>query len=125
MKKIITVLAILIITVSFAQNKNARASMEVDGVCLMCKTRIEKASLNTKGVKSAVWNVKTHELKLIYDERKTDVKTIQASILAVGHDTKELKATDEAYATVHPCCKYRDEDVKDDHKGDDELEHQN
>ncbi len=118
MKKIITALVILITTASFAQNKNARASMEVDGVCLMCKTRIEKASLNTKGVKSAVWNVKTHELKLIYDERKTDLKTIQTSILAVGHDTKDMKATDEAYNTVHPCCRYRDNDIVDDHKGE-------
>ncbi|MDD7885520.1 heavy-metal-associated domain-containing protein [Flavivirga sp. 57AJ16] len=115
MKKLIVVLTVLITTGAFAQNKNARASMEVDGVCLMCKTRIEKACLNTKGVKSAVWNVKTHELKLIFDERKTDLKTIQSNILAVGHDTKNLKATDEAYATVHPCCRYRDEAVKDDH----------
>ncbi|MDO5978286.1 heavy-metal-associated domain-containing protein [Flavivirga spongiicola] len=120
MKKLIVVLTVLITTVAFAQNKNARASMEVDGVCLMCKTRIEKASLNTKGVKSAVWNVKTHELKLIFDERKTDLKEIQASIVAVGHDTKVLKATDEAYATVHPCCRYRDEAVKDDHKDGEE-----
>ena len=120
MKKLIVLLTVLITTVAFAQNKNARASMEVDGVCLMCKSRIEKASLNTKGVKSAVWNVKTHELKLIYDERKTDLKTIQNSIVAVGHDTKALKATDEAYATVHPCCKYRDDEVIDDHKGGEE-----
>lgn len=116
MKKLITILTVLITTISFAQNKNARASMEVDGVCLMCKSRIEKASLNTKGVKSAVWDVKTHELKLIFDERKTNLDSIQNSIVAVGHDTKALKATNEAYATVHPCCKYRDEAVKDDHK---------
>ena len=121
MKKLVIVLTVLITTVAFGQNKNARASMEVDGVCLMCKSRIEKASLNTKGVKSAVWNVKTHELKLIFDERKTDLKTIQGSIVAVGHDTKVLKATDEAYATVHPCCRYRDEAVKDDHKDGEEL----
>ncbi|NMH89794.1 heavy-metal-associated domain-containing protein [Flavivirga algicola] len=120
MKKLITVLTIIIATAAFAQNKNARASMEVDGVCLMCKTRIEKACLNTKGVKSAVWNVKTHELKLIFDARKTDLKTIQKSILAVGHDTKELKATDEAYATVHPCCRYRDRDIIDNHKEDED-----
>ncbi len=120
MKKLIIVLTVLITTTVFAQNKNARASMEVDGVCLMCKTRIEKASLNTKGVKSAVWNVKTHELKLIFDERKTNLKTIQENILAVGHDTKEIKATDEAYATVHPCCRYRDRDIIDNHKGDEE-----
>ena len=100
---------------SFAQNKNAKASLEVDGVCLMCKERIEKASVKTKGVKSAVWNVKTHELKLIFDERKTSLETIQKNIVAVGHDTKDLKATEEAYNSVHPCCKYRDEDVKKEH----------
>ncbi len=116
MKKLLVVLTILVSTFTFAQNKNAKASMEVDGICMMCKNRIEKACLTSKGVKSAVWNVKTHELKLIYDERKTDLKTIQKTIAGVGHDTKELKATDEAYASVHPCCKYRDEDVQDDHK---------
>ena len=115
-KKVTLVLTFLITTVTFAQNKNERASLEVDGVCLMCKKRIEKASLNTKGVKSAIWNVESHELKLIFDERKTNLETIQKSIVAVGHDTKTLKATDEAYETVHPCCKYRDEEVQEDHK---------
>ncbi|OUR94377.1 ATPase [Flavobacteriales bacterium 34_180_T64] len=117
MKKIIVVLSVVLISaMSFAQNKNAKATIEVDGVCMMCKARIEKACIKTKGVKSAVWNVKTHELKLIYDERKTDLKTIQASIVAVGHDTKELKATDEAYNSVHACCKYRNDEVKEEHK---------
>ncbi|PIB31535.1 ATPase [Gaetbulibacter sp. 5U11] len=116
MKKLVLVLIMIASTVSFAQDKNKRESLEVDGVCMMCKSRIEKACFKTKGVKSAVWNVDTHELKLIYDENKTDLKTIEQNILAVGHDTKTLKATDEAYSTVHPCCKYRDEEVKDDHK---------
>lgn len=116
MKKVIVMVLMLIGTASFAQNKNAKATLEVDGVCLMCKTRIEKASIKTKGVKHADWNVKTHELKLIFDERKTNLDKIKQNIVAVGHDTKDLKATDEAYNSVHPCCKYRDEDVKDDHK---------
>lgn len=121
MKRIFLMLTLLLTTITFAQNKNAKASMEVDGVCGMCKERIEKAAIRTKGVKSAVWNVDTHELKLIFDERKTDLKTISKSIAAVGHDTKEIKATDEAYESVHPCCKYRDDEVKKDHekeKGD-------
>ncbi|WP_299251134.1 heavy-metal-associated domain-containing protein [uncultured Lacinutrix sp.] len=115
-KTTVITLALLFASISFAQNKNARASIEVDGVCMMCKKRIEKASLNTKGVKSAIWNVETHELKLIFDERKTDIETISNSVLSVGHDTKTVKATDEAYSKVHPCCKYRDEEVLDDHK---------
>lgn len=116
MKNLIIALFMFIGVASFAQNKNARASMEVDGVCLMCKERIEKACIKTKGVKSAVWNVETHELKLIYDERKTNLETITQNILAVGHDTKDLKATDEAYNSVHDCCRYRDEAILEDHK---------
>ncbi len=119
MKNIIIVLIFLIGTTVFSQNKNEKASIEVDGVCMMCKSRIEKACLKTKGVKSAVWSVKTHELKLIYDARKTNLDSIQNNIVAVGHDTKKLKATDEAYNTVHPCCKYRDNEVVDDHHKED------
>ena len=116
MKNIIIVALMLIGTATFAQNKNAKASMEVDGVCGMCKARIEKACLNTKGVKHADWSVETHELKLIFDERKTNTEIIKNQVLAAGHDVQETKATDEAYSTVHACCKYRDEDVQDDHK---------
>ena len=105
-----------ITTISFAQNKNAKASIEVDGVCMMCKNRIEKSSLKTKGVKSAVWNVKSHELKLIFDESKTNLATIQNNIAAVGHDTQKLKATDEAYDSVHSCCKYREDAIVEEHK---------
>ena len=99
-----------------AQKKNAKVSIEVDGVCMMCKKRIEKAALNTKGVKFAIWDLKTHMLSLIIDERKTSTKKIQKNIAAVGHDTKGIKATDHAYNSVDPCCKYRDKKVVDDHK---------
>ena len=115
MKNLTVIVVLLMTTVAFSQSKNAKASIEVDGVCMMCKERIEKACYKTKGVKSAIWDVKTHELKLIFDESKTNLTAIQKNIAAVGHDTKELKATDEAYNSVHPCCKYRDENVKADH----------
>jgi cation transport ATPase len=116
MKKLLVLSFLFFGIVSYAQNKNEKASIEVDGVCMMCKERIEKAAIKTKGVKSAIWNVETHELKLIFDARKTNVETIQKKVIAVGHDTMEMKATDEAYASVHPCCKYRDEDVQEDHQ---------
>ncbi|WP_456437386.1 heavy-metal-associated domain-containing protein [Psychroserpens sp.] len=117
MKKVLVIVVVMLVSItSFAQNKNAKASLEVDGVCLMCKERIEKAAIRTKGVKSAVWSVETHELKLIFDERKTNLDSITQKIVAVGHDTQKIKATNEAYNTVHPCCKYRDDDVQEDHK---------
>jgi len=117
MKNIITLLALCFGMITFSQNKNTKVSMEVDGVCMMCKERIEKAAIRTKGVKSAVWSIDTHELKLIYDEGKTNLKTIAQKLADVGHDTKEIKATEEAYNSVHPCCKYRDKDAVKDHEG--------
>lgn len=125
MKQLTLILALLVTTITFAQNKNAKASMEVDGVCSMCKERIEKAAIRTKGVKSALWSIETHELKLIYDERKTDLKTISKNIAAVGHDTKEIKATDEAYDSVHACCRYRDKVIVKDHEGEKKEENEN
>lgn len=117
MKKVVTLFVLLLITqTSFSQSRNAKASFEVDGVCMMCKARIEKVCITTKGVKMADWNVKTHELKVVYDERKTSINDIKTRIAAVGHDTEEIKATNEAYNKIDPCCKYRDEQVVKDHQ---------
>lgn len=99
-----------------AQNKNAKQTIEVDGVCMMCKDRIEKAAIKTKGVKSAVWDVNTHLLSVILDERKTHIDSVHQSVANVGHDTKKIKATLEVYENLHACCKYRDSAVVDEHK---------
>jgi mercuric ion binding protein len=53
----------------------------------------------------------------ILDERKTSLKTIKENITNVGHDVKGLKASDKAYESVHPCCKYRDSKIVLDHEG--------
>ncbi len=122
MKRLLTISLILVGTLAFSQNKNAIATVDVDGVCMMCKSRIEKACYSTKGVKSASWDVNTHELKLFFDERKTSLDTIKSNIAKAGHDTKDIKATDQAYASIHACCKYRDTDVVNDHKDTKEQE---
>lgn len=116
MKNLVFLFAILLSTAIQAQDKNAKATLEVDGVCMMCKHRIEKAAITTKGVKTAVWNMETHLLSLIYDGRKTNLETIESNIAAVGHDTKNVTAPEEAYNSVDPCCKYRDEQVVKDHQ---------
>ena len=116
MKKFLFVLAILTVSFAQAQNKNAKASIEVDGVCMMCKVRIEKAAVRSIGVKSAVWNMETHQLNLIYNEKKTDLDAIQKNLANVGHDTQAYKASDEAYGAIDDCCKYRDPQVVEDHK---------
>jgi cation transport ATPase len=127
MKKIICMLSLFLVGFSAQsqevnKNKNAKIAFEVDGICGMCKKRIETAALKTKGVKFAIWDLQSHQLNVILDERKTDVLTIQRNILNVGHDVfgldnKKVQAPDEAYNAVHPCCKYREEEITLDHKG--------
>ncbi len=128
MKKIILVFSLFLIGFSVQsqevkKNKNAKISFKVDGVCGMCKKRIETAALKTKGVKFAIWSVETHQLNLIIDERKSDVVAVQKNILEVGHDIlleedKKLVAETEAYNSVHPCCKYREDEIVKDHNGE-------
>lgn len=114
MKKVLLSIVFIAVSVTtVAQEKNKKITMEVDGKCEMCKTRIEKAALGVSGVKYALWDIPSHQLSLIMDERKTNAMEVKSAIVAVGHDTKELKATEEAYGQVHPCCKYR-EDSSDD-----------
>jgi cation transport ATPase len=115
-RAILGITMMILASVSFAQEKNKKMSFEVDGKCEMCKARIEKAALGVKGVKYALWDIPSHELSLIIDERKTDPMKIKTALVAVGHDTKELKATTEAYDGIHPCCKYREDDSDDSDK---------
>lgn len=116
MKKIIL---LLITVVSFSlsvegqnESKTSKVKFEVDGVCEMCKARIEKAAALTKGVKFAVWNVDTKELYCIYNNKKTSELKIKQALADVGHDTKEIKATEEVYEKLDACCKYRDEKIE-------------
>ena len=119
MKNVLLVLMLVFGASVFGQNKNAKAVIAVDGVCMMCKDRIEKASIKTKGVKSAVWNLDTKELRVIYNEEKTTLAAINASVAAVGHDTEQIKAPQKRPIKVlHPCCKYRDQDVQKEHTMD-------
>ncbi len=116
MKTIMTIIAVVMFTGLQAQDKNKKQTFEVDGKCEMCKKRIEKAALGVKGVKYAQWDIPSHQLSLIYDENKTNSMQIKTSLVNAGHDTKELKATEEAYNSVHPCCKYREDNSDDSDK---------
>lgn len=124
MKKIIVLALLFTAITTFAQNKVAKGTLEVKGICMMCKARIEKACISSKGVKFADWNVNTHELKVIYDDRKTDLKIINQTLADAGHDTKMITATHEAYEKIHACCKYREEAVQDDHKDVKQEDHE-
>ena len=88
------------------KNKNAKFTIEVNGNCEQCKKRIEKAAYTVTGVKSAVWDIESHQLSLIINEEKTTVLDVKKAIAKVGHDTEDVKTTQEIYENLHSCCKY-------------------
>jgi len=109
MKNIIVMLMLMIGFTTLAQekkNKNAKYTVEVNGNCEMCQKRIQKAALSVSGVKTANWNIETHELSVILNEEKSTILAVQKAIAKVGHDTKEVKALTEDYSNLHGCCQY-------------------
>ncbi|HEX8332259.1 MAG TPA: copper chaperone [Segetibacter sp.] len=99
-------MAVTSLTVS-AQTKSSTKSEKVKvwGNCGMCQTRIEKAAKEA-GASSAKWSYETTMLAVTYNPAKTSLKNIESKIASVGHDTRGVKATDEAYEKLHGCCKY-------------------
>ena len=88
---------------SFSEN-----SYFVDGVCGMCKTRIEDLAYKVKGVKWAEWDLETKQLSIKFDE-SFDVVKLAKTLSKGGHDNWFVNAKDKAYNNLHSCCKYRGE----------------
>jgi copper chaperone CopZ len=83
-------------------------SFKVFGVCAsLCKPRIEAAAIG-KGVKSAVWNVDTKMLTVVYEPAKTSLEKIENRIVEAGHDLENKKANDAVYNALPSCCHYRE-----------------
>ena len=88
------------------KNKNANYTFEVNGNCEQCQKRIQKAAYSVNGVKSANWDIESHQLSVIINEEKCSVLDVKKAIAKVGHDTDEIKATNEDYEKLHSCCLY-------------------
>lgn len=108
--KSVKILFILLCTFSaefgFSQSKH---TIPVSGACGMCKDRIEKVALNTIGVKKANYNLEKQELRVEVQENIYSESDLIKAILKAGHDAGGKVATDEDYAALHTCCKYRDD----------------
>jgi len=111
MKSLIFSLALLSVIGLNGQSKFNTTSIEVDGLCGMCEKRIENAAY-IQGVKKADWSQETHMLDLIYNSSKVEQSDIIAAINEVGHDVKGHPASDEQYANIHGCCRFRDPDQR-------------
>jgi mercuric ion binding protein len=106
-KHFITAVLVVLSTASFAQTNITQTTLEVDGLCGMCKKRIENAAY-LKGVKQVSWSIETHALELVYRNDKVSEAEIIAAINEAGHDVAGHLATDEQYSAIHGCCRFRD-----------------
>jgi copper chaperone CopZ len=102
---LIYILFITLITNSAIAGGGQTEKFKVWGNCGMCKKTIEK-SLKIEGVKKASWDVKTKEITVSFDPKKTSLKAIQAAICTAGYDNDGCKGNDAAYDKLHSCCKY-------------------
>ncbi|MBU3681930.1 MAG: metal transporter [Flavobacterium sp.] len=91
---------------SQVKNKNAKYTFEVNGNCDQCQKRIQKAAFSVSGVKMAMWDIESHQMTVLINEEKCEIVAVKQAIARVGHDTDQVKATDDAYQNLHSCCLY-------------------
>jgi len=107
MKKIILMLLLAAPLSLLAQKKDIqKTSFEVEGVCGMCKARIEKTALKIKGIKTAIWDIPTHQFTILFDANKVSLEEVHQAIANAGHDTPLATAPDEVYENLPMCCLY-------------------
>lgn len=107
MKRLLVVFLLIIVNHVFSQKK-IETTIHVDGVCDMCKKRIERA-LDVPGIIYAEWDKKTHKLQVVYRPKKISEDRIHQLLNEAGHDTEKSKAPDDRYESLADCCRYRDE----------------
>lgn len=86
---------------------NGHTEFRVEGLCEMCKDRIETTAKTVHGVKSAEWDINTKQLHLSYDKSHTDLDDVRKAIADAGHDNDKYRAPDSTYNSLPECCLYR------------------
>jgi mercuric ion binding protein len=112
MKKIVSALFLIAYSVTvIAQSKVERVSIATSIACDHCKKcgtcaqRIEDALYALKGVKRVDVDSKNNKILVAYNTDKLVLEDIKETIAANGYDADEVKATEEAVATLEDCCK--------------------
>ena len=107
MKKVLIILFVIAPFALMAQKKDLqKTTFEVEGVCGMCKARIEKTAFGIKGLKTASWDIPSHQFQVLFDANKVSIDDIHSAIANAGHDTPLVTAPDEVYENLPMCCLY-------------------
>lgn len=106
-KWLLGAIILLCSVVAQAQEKKIiEKEIHVEGVCKMCKKRIENAAL-IKGVKMANWDKESGKLKVVYASHKTSDSLICESVARAGHDNALFQSDSTSYHQLPSCCAYK------------------
>lgn len=103
---LLIVMVVIGLSTAAAQSKNQKLELHVEGVCKMCKERIETAALRTTGVKFAEWHNTDKILHVVYNAKKVEEAEIRNAVANTGHKMNDQPADSSAYQSLPDCCKY-------------------
>jgi copper chaperone CopZ len=81
-------------------------TLNVPGVCNMCKSRIETTTYDVPGVKTATWDLETEVLTVVISTKKATPQKIADALAKKGYRSDLAKADPEAYNKLPGCCQY-------------------
>jgi mercuric ion binding protein len=103
-------LCLMLSVFSFATaqtSKDKLLEFKVTGNCAMCKKTIESSLKGKEGIKEAVWNKDSKNMKVVFDPSIVSEEQVHQAIADSGYDTDKKKASDKAYTSLHGCCQYK------------------
>ena len=108
MKKIqfLTSLTLVFLFLAFQGNAQTdTVNITTSSLCSNCKKAIEHNLSFEKGVKSAIVDIDTKILTVVYDQKKTNPEKIRIAVTKTGYDADSLKADPKAFNKLPECCK--------------------
>ncbi len=108
MKKLIGLIALILISCSGIKAQIIEAQIKTSGQCEHCKETLEKNLRFEKGVKKVEFNIESHIIKVKFDQAKTTIKNIQIAITKLGYYADSLLADPKAYEKLNACCKKKE-----------------
>ena len=108
MRSVVVILCVFVafgLSTACGQNKKEIVKIKTSAVCGMCKDRIEKNIAFEKGVSDVVLDNDTKVATVTYNPKKTNPDKIRQALSKLGYDADGVKADQNAYNDLPPCCK--------------------
>ena len=98
-----------IFLISFQAQAQAKKTEEIkiktSSVCNMCKKTIEHAMAYEKGIKTAILDVDSQVLTVVFSSEKTNSDKVRKAVTMTGYDADAVPANARAYDKLEDCCK--------------------